>query len=180
MKSIPLEQPGTRDGRLTFARYAFMPNALGYCGGPEDRELLEYAVEDTADDDAVATSDEPAADDDADEAADATAESDTDAGDDAEENGPDAVARQAVDAIRSGLVGGSGVDLDSVGVGYRPIPRDGLPIIGTVPQINGLYVAVMHAGVTLAPLVGRLAAQELLDGAEAAALATCRPTRFAA
>lgn len=39
-----------RDGRLTFARYAFMPNALGYCGGPDDRELLEYAVADSADD----------------------------------------------------------------------------------------------------------------------------------
>ena len=39
-----------RDGRLTFARYAVMPNMLGYCGGPEDRELLEYAVEDSADD----------------------------------------------------------------------------------------------------------------------------------
>ncbi len=39
-----------RDGRLTFARYAFMPNALGYCGGPDDRELLEYAAEDFADD----------------------------------------------------------------------------------------------------------------------------------
>lgn len=27
-----------------------MPNALGYCGGPDDRELLEYAAEDLADD----------------------------------------------------------------------------------------------------------------------------------
>lgn len=27
-----------------------MPNALGYCGGPKDRELLEYAAEDYADD----------------------------------------------------------------------------------------------------------------------------------
>ena len=39
-----------RDGRLTFARYALMPNRLGYCGGPEDRELLEYATADSADD----------------------------------------------------------------------------------------------------------------------------------
>ncbi len=42
--------PAQRDGRLTFARYAFAPNELGYCGGPEDRELLEYAVADEADD----------------------------------------------------------------------------------------------------------------------------------
>lgn len=45
-----VERLKARDGRLTFARYAFMPNALGYCGGPEDRELLEYTVEDVADD----------------------------------------------------------------------------------------------------------------------------------
>ncbi len=43
-------QNGARDGRLTFARYAFMPNSLGYCGGPQDKELLDYAVEDAADD----------------------------------------------------------------------------------------------------------------------------------
>ncbi len=43
-------QLSARDGRLTFARYAFMPNSLGYCGGPKDRELLEYTVEDVADD----------------------------------------------------------------------------------------------------------------------------------
>lgn len=49
MKSISPDKPSVRDGRLTFARYAFMPNALGYCGGPEDRELLEYAVEGIAD-----------------------------------------------------------------------------------------------------------------------------------
>ena len=38
-----------RDGRLLFARYALMPNRLGFCGGPETRELLDYCIEDEAD-----------------------------------------------------------------------------------------------------------------------------------
>ncbi|KAL7547468.1 hypothetical protein ACHAWF_010764 [Thalassiosira exigua] len=41
----------------------------------------------------------------------------------------------------------------------RPMPSDGLPVIGFVDQ--GLYVAVMHSGITLGPLVGDLAAHEI-------------------
>ena len=37
------------EGSLLFARYAFMPNHLGYCGGPESQDLLEYAREGVAD-----------------------------------------------------------------------------------------------------------------------------------
>ena len=49
-------------------------------------------------------------------------------------------------------------------VAHRPIPQDGLPAIGRAGSRPGLYVAVTHSGVTLAPLVGRLAAQEVLTG----------------
>ena len=31
-------------GNLTFARYAFMPNRLGYCGGPGSDTLLDYCA----------------------------------------------------------------------------------------------------------------------------------------
>lgn len=31
-------------GPLLFARYAFMPNQLGYCGGDESQALFEYAI----------------------------------------------------------------------------------------------------------------------------------------
>lgn len=37
------------DGRLLFARYAFMPNRLGYCGGNEHNALLDYCVDGAAD-----------------------------------------------------------------------------------------------------------------------------------
>jgi hypothetical protein len=32
------------DGTVKFARYAFMPNKLGYCGGDDNRTLFEYCA----------------------------------------------------------------------------------------------------------------------------------------
>jgi hypothetical protein len=34
-----------RDGALLFGRYAFMPNRLGFCGGPNERGLFEACAE---------------------------------------------------------------------------------------------------------------------------------------
>jgi glycine/D-amino acid oxidase-like deaminating enzyme len=71
------------------------------------------------------------------------------------------------------------VPLESVSLCWRPVPRDDLPIIGYAPRSQQLYVAVMHSGVTLGPLVGELAAMELLEGVEIDLLAPYRPARFA-
>jgi glycine/D-amino acid oxidase-like deaminating enzyme len=68
--------------------------------------------------------------------------------------------------------------MERVTLGLRPIPEDGLPAIGPAPGLEGLYLAVMHSGITLAPAVGRFAAMELLDGAEVELLAPFRPDRF--
>ena len=64
--------------------------------------------------------------------------------------------------------------------GRRPIPKDGLPIIGFASTVANLYIAAMHSGVTLAALVGEFAAIEILDGADIAALHPYRPHRFLA
>jgi glycine/D-amino acid oxidase-like deaminating enzyme len=50
-----------------------------------------------------------------------------------------------------------------VPVGYRPMPLDGLPIVGFTRAVPNLYIALMHSGVTLAPLIGELAAIEIVD-----------------
>lgn len=68
--------------------------------------------------------------------------------------------------------------LDAVTVGLRPEPEDGFPMVGFAGPKN-LYVTVMHSGITLAPLVGRLAAAEIIDGVEAELLAPFRPDRYA-
>jgi glycine/D-amino acid oxidase-like deaminating enzyme len=66
----------------------------------------------------------------------------------------------------------------SVGVGWRPLPQDGLPVIGQVQELPQLYLAAMHSGVTLAPIVGHLAAMEILDGVRVSLLNDFRYERF--
>ncbi|MFG2176443.1 NAD(P)/FAD-dependent oxidoreductase [Streptomyces niveus] len=81
-------------------------------------------------------------------------------------------------AVRSTFHGSGDVELLSSRAGVRPMPADGEPIVGPVAGVPGLYVAVLHSAVTLAPAVGRLVARELLDGAPEPLLAGCRLDRF--
>lgn len=59
----------------------------------------------------------------------------------------------------------------------RPVPGDGLPVVGQGP-VQGLWLAVMHSGATLAPVVAELLAAEITDGPESPLLADFRPARF--
>jgi glycine/D-amino acid oxidase-like deaminating enzyme len=81
-------------------------------------------------------------------------------------------------AVRSTFRGADGVELLSARVGARPMPADGEPVVGPVAGVPGLYLAVLHAAVTLAPAVGRLVAREVVEGTLEPALAGCRPDRF--
>lgn len=65
-------------------------------------------------------------------------------------------------------------------VGYRPMPIDGLPVLGFCEAAPNLYVALMHSGVTLAPLVGELTTLEIVDDARVEMLDPYRPERFRA
>jgi glycine/D-amino acid oxidase-like deaminating enzyme len=62
---------------------------------------------------------------------------------------------------------------------WRAMPADRLPILGPVPWLDELYVAVTHSGVTVAPALGRLVAREIVDGEPDGLLAPFRPGRFA-
>jgi glycine/D-amino acid oxidase-like deaminating enzyme len=68
--------------------------------------------------------------------------------------------------------------IETMKMGIRPMPQDELPIVGAVPGITGFYVAVTHSGVTLAPLVGQLVAQEVTSGQLEPLLADYRIERF--
>ena len=63
-------------------------------------------------------------------------------------------------------------------VGYRPMPLDGFPVLGFTEAVQNLYVALMHSGVTLAPLVGEMATLEIVDGVRVDWFAPYRPERF--
>jgi len=63
---------------------------------------------------------------------------------------------------------------------YRPVPQDGMPVAGQVRE--GLYVATMHSGITLAAIMGQHIAREVLSGPSNETtqhLAPYRPERFA-
>ena len=72
-----------------------------------------------------------------------------------------------------------GAPLAETTVGFRVLPEDEMPILGFAPGRPNLYVAAMHSGVTLAPLVGQHAATEILDGIAVEAFAPYRLSRFA-
>lgn len=63
-------------------------------------------------------------------------------------------------------------------VGYRPMPLDGFPILGFAKTVPNLYIALMHSGVTLAPLVGEMATIEIVDGARVDWFSPYRLERF--
>lgn len=62
--------------------------------------------------------------------------------------------------------------LISVHVAVRPLPDDGLPVVGAVAP--GIHVLVTHSGMTLAPLLAELAARDI-DGDEDPRLHPLRP-----
>ena len=62
-------------------------------------------------------------------------------------------------------------------IGFRPIPKDDLPIIGRFKN-KSVYIAVMHSGISLAAIVGNLVTQEIVDEVDSLLLKDFRPSRF--
>lgn len=91
------------------------------------------------------------------------------------------LAEQHADRIlaiaRSYLPGLTEVEIEEVHIGWRPLPLDGHPVMGFSSAQTHAYLAIAHSGVTLAPLLGRLAAQEIVEESRASLLAPYRPDR---
>jgi glycine/D-amino acid oxidase-like deaminating enzyme len=95
---------------------------------------------------------------------------------------PDAAGAHAQDLLGrlAGLVDGTdGAQLESLRVGQRSMPADGHPVCGFLGAGSRIYAMATHSGITLGPLLGRLAAQELLGGEPSDLLADFRPERLA-
>ena len=78
----------------------------------------------------------------------------------------------------SGIVGDVRLDDCDVAVGVRPYPLDGRTLAGALPGSEGLYVIATHSGVTLAPALGELMAEVMIDGGAPEALAPFSLDRF--
>jgi glycine/D-amino acid oxidase-like deaminating enzyme len=90
---------------------------------------------------------------------------------------PRALAAVILEKLRHRLPGVEGIALGSLMLGLRPTPVDGLPVIGTPRGVEGLYLAAMHSGITLGPLIGSLIAAEV-TGNPVSMLESFRPDRF--
>lgn len=64
--------------------------------------------------------------------------------------------------------------------GLRPCIADGLPVIGPVPGLRGLFVATGHAmlGLTLGPVTGKVISEYVLEGRPSLPLDDFRVDRF--
>jgi glycine oxidase len=65
--------------------------------------------------------------------------------------------------------------------GLRPFASDGLPVLGSFPQVENLYLATAHYrnGILLAPLTARLLAEKISGAAASDYLKIFGPQRFA-
>lgn len=90
----------------------------------------------------------------------------------------DSVVAELLAEASKVMEGNPQLEVASIGVGGKPIPGDGEPVIGAIKAIPGYYVAFSHSGATLGVIVGELLAFELMTGTEHPMLATFRPERF--
>jgi glycine/D-amino acid oxidase-like deaminating enzyme len=78
----------------------------------------------------------------------------------------------------SAVLEGPALTAASVGVGRKPIPGDGDPVLGPLPGVRGLHVAFTHSGATLGLIAGELLAGEIVHGEPSPVLARFRADRF--
>jgi glycine/D-amino acid oxidase-like deaminating enzyme len=64
------------------------------------------------------------------------------------------------------------------GIGAKPIPGDGDPVLGRVDAVAGLSVAFTHSGATLGLIAGELIASEIIHDASHPLLGPFNVRRF--
>ena len=92
----------------------------------------------------------------------------------------DKAANKLVEEMASRLNYKGDITLAHFTVGKRPLPIDGRPKIGRLKNsigeiIKGVYIAVMHSGVTNAPIAGKLGIDEIISGKQDKMLTTFSP-----
>lgn len=93
---------------------------------------------------------------------------------------PAGYAEEILERARVVLPDLAGASVASCVLGVRSIPEGGYPVVGPMPGLEGLYVIASHSGVTMGPLLGRLAAREILHGDIDDRLFPYRPSRLIA
>ncbi|MEN4536294.1 NAD(P)/FAD-dependent oxidoreductase [Pantoea agglomerans] len=71
-----------------------------------------------------------------------------------------------------------GARIERIETGQRSRPSDGLPALGYISKSSRVYLMVSHSGMTLAPLLSRLVAEEMLSGTGSPMLSAFAPHRL--
>ncbi|MGH1416963.1 MAG: NAD(P)/FAD-dependent oxidoreductase [Pelagimonas sp.] len=91
---------------------------------------------------------------------------------------PTRLAAVIEERLRTLLPSIEGISIRQIMTGTRPMPADGFPAVGYVTECEDLYVATTHSGITLAPIIGKLVADEIANGNRADLLKPFGPDRF--
>lgn len=87
-------------------------------------------------------------------------------------------ARELWRRLEHVLAGTEGARLESLRVGQRAIPADGLTVAGPLGGSGRVHAIATHSGITLGPLLGRLVAREVITGTPEEILTGFRPQRL--
>ena len=93
---------------------------------------------------------------------------------------PEQAAENLFIKLREFFVEGDKLEMDFYTLGFRPTPADGFPVIGRPTGYEGLYVAALHSGITLAPVVGSFSSDEILYDRRDELLVPYHPDRLIA
>jgi glycine/D-amino acid oxidase-like deaminating enzyme len=90
------------------------------------------------------------------------------------------LAQQVLERATAILPALHGSTVEAFKLGVRAIPQDGFPVIGPLGGVDGFYTISTHSGVTMGPLLGRIATKEILGGEIDDRVASFRPDRLIA
>jgi len=91
---------------------------------------------------------------------------------------PDGVVEELLGEASRVLAGHPALTAAWRGIGPKPIPGDGEPVLGRVDDVPGLHIAFTHSGATLGLIAGELVAYEIVHGVDHPLLADFNARRF--
>jgi D-amino-acid dehydrogenase len=79
--------------------------------------------------------------------------------------------------VAPGLAGG---ELQDIRIGLRPLTADTMPVLGSVPNMGGIFLATGHGptGLTLGPYSGKVVAEMMLGQEPASDVSAFHVSRF--
>jgi glycine/D-amino acid oxidase-like deaminating enzyme len=88
------------------------------------------------------------------------------------------IGKEMLRRLRRLFRNAEGARIERIETGQRSRPADGLPATGYISASARVYLMVSHSGMTLAPLLGRLVAEEMLSGTASPMLSAFAPDRL--